>query len=132
MANNESLKIIPDSEIMKRVLAELRYSALAFSKELDYSSHSSIDHILHDRNKISDNLIDKIIKRFPEINYWFMKKGQEPVVLNDKLKRNQANLFGKPIGIDSPDYSLETFTTLKNIETILLRIEKSLNKKSDH
>ena len=132
MANNESLKNIPDSEIMKKVLAELRYSALAFSKELGYSSHSSIDHILHDRNKISANLIDKIIKRFPEINYWFLKKGQEPIILNDKLKRNQANLFGKTVVAELPDYSLETFTTLKNIEAILLRLEKSLNEKSGH
>lgn len=132
MTNNENYKDIPDSEIMKKVLAELRYSALALSKELGYQSHSSIDHILKDRNKISDNLIDKIIKRFPEINYWFLKRGQDPIILNDKLKRNQANLFGKPIGTDLPDYSLETFTTLKNIETILLRIENTLNKKSDH
>lgn len=132
MANNESLKKIPDSEIMKKVLSELRYSALAFSKELGYSSHSSIDHILHDRNKISANLIDKIIKSFPEINYWFLKKGQEPIILNDKLKRNQANLFGKTVVTELPDYSLETFTTLKNIEAILLRLEKSLNEKSGH
>lgn len=132
MANNENNKNLPDAEIMKKVLAELRYSALGFSKELGYASHSSIDHILHGRNNISDNLIDKIIKRFPEINYWFLKKGQEPISLNDKLKRNQANLFGKTIAIEAPDNSIESFIVLKNIESILLRIEKSLNKKSDH
>ncbi len=130
--SEENNNQIPDSEIMKKVLAELRYSALAFANELGYKSHSTIHHILSSKNKISDDLVDKIIKKFPEVHYWFLKKGQLPVILNDKLKRNQANLFGKPIGIDSPDYSLETFTTLKNIETILLRIEATLNQKSDH
>ena len=132
MANNENHKELPDSEIMKNVLTELRFSALALSKELKYQSHSSIDHILHDRNKISDNLIDRIIKRFPEVNYWYLKKGQQPIVLNEKLKRNQANLFGKPIGTDLQDFGIETFMVLKNIDNILLRMEITLNKKSEH
>ena len=129
---SENIKEIPDSEIMEKVLAELRYSALAFANELKYKSHSTIHHILCDRNKISDDLVDRIIKRFPEVHYWFLKKGQMPVLLNDKLTRNQANLLGTKIGVESPDYSTETFLVLKNIESILLRIETSLNKKSDH
>jgi hypothetical protein len=128
MDNN---KEISDSQIMKRILEELRYSALAFSKELDYKSHASIDHILKGRNQISDSLVDKVIMRFPEVNYWFMKKGQEPIILNDKLKRNQQNLFGKSIPLETPDYSLESFATLKNIEKILMNIETLLIKKSD-
>ena len=39
-------KEIPDAEIIQKILEELRYSALAFSKELGYKSHASIDHIL--------------------------------------------------------------------------------------
>lgn len=129
---SENIKEIPDSEIMEKVLAELRYSALAFANELKYKSHSTIHHILCGRNKISDDLVDRIIKRFPEVHYWFLKKGQLPVLLNDKLTRNQANLLGAKIGVDNIDYSTETFIVLKNIENILLRIETSLNKKSDH
>lgn len=129
---SENIKEIPDSEIMEKVLAELRYSALAFANELKYKSHSTIHHILCGRNKISDDLVDRIIKRFPEVHYWFLKKGQLPVLLNDKLTRNQANLLGVKIGVDNIDYSTETFIVLKNIENILLRIETSLNKKSDH
>lgn len=129
---SENIKEIPDSEIMEKVLAELRYSALAFANELKYKSHSTIHHILCGRNKISDDLVYRIIKRFPEVNHWFLKKGQLPVLLNDKLARNQSNLMGVKIGLDSPDYSTETFLALKKIESILLRIEMSINKKSDH
>ncbi|MGL4973376.1 MAG: hypothetical protein ACRC6H_09560, partial [Culicoidibacterales bacterium] len=61
----------------------------------------------------------------------YLKKGQLPIILEEKLAKNQTNiLFGKEKSI-VPDYSQETFNTLKNIEAILLRIELSINKKSD-
>ncbi|NDP26287.1 MAG: helix-turn-helix transcriptional regulator [Flavobacterium sp.] len=115
-------KIITDSEIIKQLLETLRYSALAFATELGYKSHSTIDHILKGRNNISDDLIERIIKKFPEVHYWFLKRGQAPVLLNEKLKNNQAELLGVKVGVENPDYSLETFATLKNIEKILLKI----------
>lgn len=123
-------KEISDAEIMQRILEELRYSALAFSKELEYKSHASIDHILKGRNSISESLIDKVVIRFPEVNYWFLKKGQEPILLSDKLKRNQQNLFSKPLNTAQIDYSLESFAVLKNIEKLLIELVDDKNKKS--
>lgn len=117
-------KALSDAVIMREVLKELRYSALAFSKELEYSSASTIHHILCERNKISADLIDKIVKKFPEVNYWYLKKGRLPVILDEKLAKNQMNiLVGKDAKPNTPDYSLEMFTTLKNIE---LMMEKML------
>lgn len=125
---NTENKVIPDSEIMKQLLEALRYSALAFANELSYKSHSTIHHILNGRNKISEDLITRIINKFPEVHYWFLKKGQHPIILNEKLKSNQAELFGIKIGVENPDYGLETFLTLKNIENILLKISAHLEK----
>lgn len=132
MGNIESNKDLADSEIMRQLLAELRYSALALANELGYKSHSTIHHILCDRNKISDDLIDKIIKRFPEVHYWFLKKGHLPVLLNEKLKQNQQNLFGKSVTVESPDYSLETFATLKNVEKLLMEMVSLMKQKSGY
>ncbi|MFH6944584.1 hypothetical protein [Flavobacterium sp. FlaQc-50] len=116
MSKND-LKERPDSEIMKSLLAELRFSALAFANELGYKSHSTIAHILNDRNNISDDLIDKIIKKFPTVSYWYLKKGKLPIIQeNAKLVQSQANLFGTALPKDGIDYSLESFLTLKNIE----------------
>ena len=113
---------------MEKLLGELRYSALAFSKELEYKSHSTIDHILKSQNKISENLRDRIIKKFPEVNYWFLKKGKMPILLNDKLKRNQNNLFSSFEPKKDINYELETFLVLKNIEKLLIDIsEKIIN-----
>lgn len=115
-------KELEDSEIMTKLLLELRYSALAFSKELGYKSHSSIDHIQKGKNKISEGLMDRIIKKFPEVNYWFLKKGSMPIILNDKLKRNQANLFNNLEVPKVLNYDLESFLVLKNIERLLIEL----------
>lgn len=125
MGNSDKNKLITDAVIMAKLLHELRYSALAFSKKLEYKSHSSIDHILKGKNQISESLMDKIIKEFPGVNYWFLKKGQMPIILDEKLKQNQANLFGtlesKPL-----NYDLEVLNTLKRIEGLLTEL---VNKK---
>lgn len=121
--------VISDSEIMKQLLEKLRYSALAFANELDYKSHSTIDHILKGRNKISDDLITRIINKFPEVHYWFLKRGQKPIILNEKLKENQAELLGIKVGVENIDYSLETYVTLKNIEVTMAKILEFLESK---
>jgi len=126
MGSSEKNKLIADAVIMDKLLHELRYSALAFSQKLQYKSHSSIYHILNGENNISESLMDKIIKEFPEVNYWFLKKGQMPIILSDKLKQNQVNLFGA-IEPKVLNYDLETLNTLKRIEILLIELT---NKKS--
>lgn len=126
-------KKLEDSEILRNLLKELRYSGLQFGKILGYASTASIHHVLKKTNgrEMSEEMINRIMKHFPEVNYWYLKKGQLPIILEEKLAKNQTNiLFGKEKSI-VPDYSQETFNTLKNIEAILLRIELSINKKSD-
>jgi len=119
---------LEDSEIIQQLLQELRFSGLKFAKTLGYSSAGTIHHILSGKNKISDDLVNTIIKHFPEVNYWFLKAGKLPILLDDKLARNQSNII---VGRDNnkPDYGLETFTTLKNIELTLGKILEVLESK---
>jgi len=123
-------KRIPDDEIIKQLLAELRYSGLKFSEKLGYKSAATIHHILAKRNSISDDLINNVIKNFPEVNYWFLKTGKLPIILDEKLSKNQMNiLVGKQESKNAPDYSLEMFATMKNIEVILGKILENLESK---
>jgi hypothetical protein len=127
---NTENKVVKDFEIMEQLLEKLRYSALAFANELGYKSASTIHHILKERNKISDDLIDRITKKFPEVNYWFLKKGRLPVILDEKLKQNQMSIiFGNDSKKNAPDYSLEIFATLKNIEVTMSKILEFLESK---
>lgn len=121
MDNTQELE---DSVIMKTLLKELRYSANAFATEIGVTAQA-IYYVIKGPNKFTPNLIDRIIKRFPEVHYWYLAKGKLPIILeNPKLKQNQANLFNSAIPKDGVDYSLESFLTLKNIE-------KAINEQND-
>ncbi len=78
-------------------------------------------------------MIDRIIKNYPNISYWYLKKGKSPIILEEKLSENQMSiLFSKNQPSNAVNYDLESLETLKNIEAVLLRIENLLlNKKSD-
>lgn len=127
MENNE----LNSAEIMKNVLKELRYGARPFAAELELSP-MSIYLITKGTNKISKNLADKIIKRFPNVNYWYLMKGKEPVLIeNPKLIQNQDNLFNMGIS-KNIDYSLESFAVLKSIDAKMdMIIELLQQKKAD-
>lgn len=86
-------KKFTDDVIMKTLLKELRYSALQFSKELGYRSHNTIHHIIHGRNYISEELANKIVLKFPEVSFSYIKKGELPVLLSPKLSQNQSNIL---------------------------------------
>ena len=124
---------ISDAEIMKTLLKELRYCANKFSKELGYSSHSTIYHILNGRNQISEDLVDNIVKHFPQVSYWFLKKGKLPIILEDKnLIVNQSNLFStKEKLVPEVNYNLESFGVLKNIEAMMQQILEIEQKKTN-
>lgn len=123
-----SIKKLEDKDIIKNILTELRYSGLAFSKELGYSSHSTIHHILTGKNCISDDMANKIIKRFPNVNWLYIKKGEEPLLLPDKMAMSQAN-FKKINREEEITYDLESFGVLKSIDFSLKRIVELLETK---
>lgn len=128
-ASTVTKRRLDDKEIIEQVLQELRFSGLKFAKTLGYSSAGTIHHILSGKNKISDDLVNTIIKHFPEVNYWFLKAGKLPILLDDKLARNQSNIIVGRDKKESPDYSLEIFGTLKNIEVVLGKILEVLESK---
>lgn len=114
---SDNHKKLSDDKIMAKVLEELRFSGLAFSRELGYKSHGTIHNILKKQNSISQDLINKITAKFPQVNYLFLAKGQEPVLLDRKLAKNQLNvLFPEVAKIGKPSYDEESFLVLKSID----------------
>jgi hypothetical protein len=126
-------KKIADSEILRGVLNALDIPADKFRKKLEYKSAATMGLILKGQNNLSDDMIDKIIKNYPQVSYWYLKKGRLPIILEEKLSQNQMSiLFSKDQPSNAVNYDFESLETLKNIEAVLLRIENLLlNKKSD-
>lgn len=122
---NKKMENTTISERILQMIDFLQVSTNDFAKKIGYSRSQAIYHVINGANKFTPNLIDKIIKRFPEVHYWYLVKGKLPIILdNPKLKQNQANLFNSAILKDGIDYSLESFLTLKNIE-------KAINDQND-
>lgn len=128
-------KKIPDAKIMEKLLEELNMSGLAFSKKLGYKNHMSINHILKGRNFMSIDMINRIIKEYPYVNYMFLSKGEMPIVIPDKLARNQFQVLfpGEKKSGNEPTYDLESFAVLKSIDAKMdIIIELLQQKKADN
>jgi len=116
-------KKLTDSEIMSSLLEKLRYSANSFAKELGLTP-SSIYHIVNGKNTISDNLCTRITTKFPEVNFLYLKRGEEPMFINSSLSRTQYNILGDK----KTTWSFDSIPkTLKNIENLLTEILEKLD-----
>lgn len=112
---------IDSAKIMKNVLDALRYKAPSFAKELELTPNA-IYNITKGENVISDDLIDKIVKKFPNVHYWYLKKGTLPIIVTNSISQAQANIFSSKE--KSPDFGKESFLALKDMaETMNEQLE---------
>ncbi|MGA9324794.1 MAG: hypothetical protein WBV47_01995, partial [Salegentibacter sp.] len=61
-----------DGKRLQTVLDSLYISANKMANLLEYKSPASIYHVLEGRNKLSSDMIEKIIKKFPSVNYKYL------------------------------------------------------------
>ncbi|WP_080239987.1 helix-turn-helix transcriptional regulator [Spirosoma rigui] len=75
---------------IKQILIDKNLTPSYFADEIGVQ-RSSISHILSGRNRPSFDIIQKIIRRFPELGYeWIMEEEQQP-----QHQANQSN-YGSP------------------------------------
>lgn len=70
-----------------RLLEHYEQTASSFSDTIGVQ-RSSLSHLLSGRNKPSLDLIMKIHERFPEVNLYWLLKGENPFLYNDEIKNN--------------------------------------------
>lgn len=130
MTNNLS-----DQEKMNMVIESLQTNPTAFASSLGFRSASTVHHITKGRNNISDGMIDKIINRFHNVNYNFLKKAELPVLLDKQRTIDQENFFNLVSSTDetSIDYNMfKRFLALPDkIESIEEILKELLNQKKD-
>jgi hypothetical protein len=127
---------LSDVQILQEVLNALDYNPNSFNTKLDYSSPSTIPHVLKGRNSLSRGIKERIVKAFPNVNLNFLNKGELPVLLPEKAMQAQANLLNIPLNNNMT--SSESLVDLKKLAAIpdqLDRIEEMIleliqNKKS--
>ena len=115
-----------DSKKLQTVLDALNLSANAFYKKLGYKSHASVYHVLDPENKakLSQSMIEKIVKTFPNVNYDYLTKDKLPVLLDDNRIISQANKLNIPIQSDTDIFKIKR---ILDIPDQLDRIESKLD-----
>lgn len=86
-------KTITDAEILKNVIEKLRINANRMARDCEYKSKASIYHVLNGINNITDDMISRIMKAYPEVSYIYLKKGEGSITLTDSQIQNQKNLL---------------------------------------
>ena len=127
---------------IKQILIERNFTPSYFADEIGVQ-RSSISHILSGRNRPSFDIIQKIIRRFPELGYeWIMEEEQyaqpqsnrhisQPITTPKNQESNQRTIASSINGsfrsnrqeIQSPDIDLvidSDLTTPRKVERILM------------
>jgi transcriptional regulator with XRE-family HTH domain len=83
----------------KEILEDNNYTASALADELEIQ-RSSISHLLSGRNKPSLDFILKLLKKFPEINMYWLLNGVDPKYKSDKAPFKDNSIEHTPTKVN--------------------------------
>lgn len=130
MHTENSNDLIKDSRIMEDLLNALGISANYLSKKVGVS-HGAIFHIKNGVNYLSNEMIDKIIKVYPNVNYQFLKHKELPVLLSEREIQTQMEMLNLPSNQSVSFTSISKFIGMpdkvEGFEVTLDRIEEKLD-----
>tara|TARA_R110000822_G_scaffold301477_1_gene425310 strand:+ start:1499 stop:1891 length:393 start_codon:yes stop_codon:yes gene_type:complete len=114
-----------DSQKILEVINALNTTSHAFAVKMQYKSHSSVDHVIKGRNSLSEGMMDRIVKTFPNVNYNFLKKGELPVLLSSNEIQAQMNLLNIAPNDTNEFYKIKR---IMEVPDQLDRIERKLDR----
>lgn len=103
--------------VLEKLLLYVKMNANRLANELGLNSNVVIYHIKNGRNKISADLAEKIVSRFPEIRYEWLLRGRGPM-LNKETSEKTA------IAADRKKESVEEILNNLSIDEIITYIHK--------
>lgn len=80
------------AEILKETIDFLGVTYYELSKELGYKSTSSIYHIKDGLNNISSSLANKIVARYPKVNYLYLLGQENNIEATAERSATQKNI----------------------------------------
>jgi len=86
-------------EVLEGLLSYLKISANKLSSEIGLTANTSIYHIKNGRNGISPDLANKIVDRYPEINYIWLLTG-EGEMIEGEMEQSIASEPAPEYGMD--------------------------------
>ena len=93
--NAETEDTVKDSRTMEDLLNALGISANYLSKKVGVS-HGAIFHIKNGVNYLSNEMIDKILQVYPNVNHKFLKHRELPILLSEREAQTQMEMLNIP------------------------------------
>ncbi len=119
-----------DGQRLQTILDLMNISAFKLAK-LSGVTPAAIYHVNSGLNKLSDSLIEKIVRRFDQVSYDYLKAGKgEPLLQTDIEKRKQHKMFllpGEKLDeTDKIDNSVREATNLfRQVQELIYQQRKS-------
>lgn len=120
-----------DSEKLQLILDALDIKANKLATDLEYGSAASVYHVLNNKNSLSKEMKEKIIKAYPSVNYLFIKNGELPILLDQENTKTQMELFNL-VPVEEKEYQM--FKSFINMPKKIKKLEDEveiLNQKLD-
>lgn len=113
-----------DSERLQRVLEFKKLNVAKFAREIGLSNRGVIDHVLKQRNKISEEFASKVIEKYPDINYnWLLNGSGEMINIEDHAMRDGPVSYGLP----KTENQLFPLKVISDLTDTIKRLEKEID-----
>jgi transcriptional regulator with XRE-family HTH domain len=79
----------------ERIIKLMEYLNLnknSFSEEIGMSSNVTIGRIINEKRNPNPTTLKKIVERFPQINYDWLKAGQGEMIMNEQKSENNSGI----------------------------------------
>lgn len=121
---------LDDSTKLRQLMEALGVKANGLYKKLGYKSHRSVYQVLDNPEtyNISPNMIERIVKAYPNVNYNFLVHDELPILLDESGMIAQSNILNIPLKQDS---SALKIAKMLEMPSQLDRIERKLDELLD-
>lgn len=86
-------KKLEDKIILKNIIFSLGIRIPEFRIKLGYSTNTTIYNVTSGRNLISSDMINRILSKFPEVSYLYLKKGDGDPLVSGASFTTQKNIL---------------------------------------
>ncbi len=90
---NKLQKSLTDAEILQNVINAIGVRIPEFRTKLGFATNTTIYNVLKNVNGISSDMINRILKYYPEVSYLYLKKGEGKPIRVGPAVTNQKNIL---------------------------------------
>lgn len=113
-------KSLTDAEILQNVINAIGVRIPEFRVKLGFGTNTTIYNVLKGVNGISSDMINRILNKYPDVSYLYLKKGEGKPIRTGPAATNQKNIL--------EDYSTKDFVSIQDFLKLPEIVEELKNR----